>query len=291
MPARSRRHRAETFLLASAVAVASLGAPLSGVRLHLPFELLPGAVYLGLLSWPAFLGGGEGGDGAADLQLAAYGGPAYTMASPVHFTQRGGTDLRFDAVHWKGQPFKPPPYYGLRGILWPANAAQGLMVDFTHIKAKARWEIPVRQQGMRDGLPAPAKDDLSATFNKLEFTHGYNLLTFNLVRRRSLGAQGLVAYAGAGAGVSIPHVEVGRAGSLPKARTSEYQVTGPAVQVLGGMEWRFAPHLSLFVEYKLSCSAISGDVKGGGRVETNLCTHQLLAGPAWHLQAPQAAVP
>jgi len=61
--------------------------------------------------------------------------------------------------------------------------------------------------------------------------------------------------------------------------------------VLGGMEWRFSPHVSLFLEYKLSCSAIAGDVKGGGTVETNLCTHQLLAGPAWHLRAPLAVSP
>lgn len=291
MLARSRRHRAETLLLASVLAAASLGVPVSGVRLRLPFELFPSVVYLGLLSWPAFLGRGEGGDGAPDLQLAAYGGPAYTQASPLHFTQRGGTDLHFEAVHWKGQPFKPPPYYGLRGILWPANAAQGLMVDFTHIKAKARWDVPVQQQGTRDGLPVPPREALTATFNKLEFTHGYNLLTFNLVRRRPLGAKGLVAYAGAGAGVSIPHVEVGRAGAPPKTRTSEYQLTGPAVQVLGGMEWRFTPHLSLFLEYKLSCSTIRGGVKGGGRVATNLCTHQFLAGPAWHLQAPRAVAP
>jgi hypothetical protein len=291
MTGRSRRRFADTLLLASALSIASLSTPLSGTRLHLPFELFPGAVYLGLLAWPAFLGGGAGAEAAPDLQLAAYGGGAYTMPSPVSFAQPGGTGLHFDAVHWKGQPFKSPIYYGLRGIVWPANEMQGLMLDFTHIKAKARWDLPVRQQGTRDGVPVPASEDLSATFSRLEFTHGYNLLTLNLVRRRSLGGKNLLVYAGAGAGVSIPHVEVARAGRPAMTRTSEYQVTGPAVQVLGGIEWRFAPHFSLFVEYKLSCSAISGDVKDGGRVETDLCTHQLLAGPTWHLKGPQQASP
>jgi opacity protein-like surface antigen len=286
-----RRRLAETFLLASAIAVASLSAPLGGARLRLPFEVFPGAIYLGLLAWPAFLGRGDGAEGAADLQLAAYGGPAYTMASAVKFTQSRGTDLRFGAVPWQGQPFKPPPYYGLRGILWPANGAQGLMADFTHIKAKAAKETLVEQEGTRDGLPVSPKERLSATFGKLEFTHGYNLFTLNLVRRSALRAEGLVAYAGAGAGVAIPHVEVGRTGWPVKTRTSEYQLAGPAVQVLGGMEWRFSSHVSLFLEYKLSCSAIAGDVKGGGKVETNLCTHQLLAGPAWHLKAPLAVSP
>jgi lipid A oxidase len=74
-------------------------------------------------------------------------------------------------------------------------------------------------------------------------------------------------------------------------RTSEYQLAGPAVQVLGGIEWRVSPHISLFLEYKLSCSAIRGAVKGGGSVETRLCTHQLVTGPAWHLRPLQAVSP
>jgi hypothetical protein len=46
--------------------------------------------------------------------------------------------------------------------------------------------------------------------------------------------------------------------------------------------------MSLFVEYKLSCAMICGDLVGGGKVTTNLCTHQLLAGPAVHLRARDA---
>jgi len=60
------------------------------------------------------------------------------------------------------------------------------------------------------------------------------------------------------------------------------------LQVLGGIEWRFGRRLSLFVEYKLSCAMIRGDLVGGGKVTTNLCTHQLLAGPAVHLRARDA---
>jgi len=276
---------------AVAVAVASLSASPDGISLHLPFQVYPGAIYLGLLSWPAFLSGGQGTEGGSDLQLGAYGGPAYTMASPLKFAQSGGTELRFGAVPWDGQPFRSPPYYGFRGILWPANGRQGLMADFTHIKAKAVKHALVDQDGTRDGLPVPPQEKLSATFSKLEFTHGYNLFTLNLVRRSAFRAKALVAYAGAGAGIAIPHVEVGRTGWPMASRTSEYQISGPAVQVLGGVEWRFAPHFSLFVEYKLSCAAIRGAVQGGASVETNLCTHQLLGGPAWHLKASLAMAP
>lgn len=290
MRARPRHRLSETIVLASAVAVAALGAPSGSVRPHFTFEVYPGAIYLGLLAWPAFLSGGRGAEGSPDLQLGAYGGPAYTMASPLNFTQSGGTELRFGAIPWQGRPFKSPPYYGLRAILWPSNGRQGVMADFTHIKAKALKETLVDQEGTRDGLPVPPQEKLSATFRKLEFTHGYNLFTVNLLRRSPLRPAKLVAYAGAGAGIAIPHVEVARTGWPPETRISEYQLSGPAVQVLGGMEWRFSPHFSLFLEYKLSCAAITGGVKGGS-VETNLCTHQLLGGPAWHLKAPLAVSP
>ncbi|HSF47100.1 MAG TPA: hypothetical protein VLA73_01910 [Burkholderiales bacterium] len=102
-----------------------------------PSRSTPGAIYLGLLSWPAFLSSGEGTERGPDLQLGTHGRPAYTMASPLKFAQSGGTELRFGAVPWEGQPFRSPPYYGLRGILWPANWRRGLIADFTHIKAKA----------------------------------------------------------------------------------------------------------------------------------------------------------
>ena len=141
-------------------------------------------------------------------------------------------------------------------------------------------------------MPVSAQEPFSATFQRLEFTHGYNLLTVNLVRRGSLGRTGLIPYAGAGLGLAYPHVEVQRATAPQASRTYEYQIAGPAIQVLGGIEWRFGRRLSLFVEYKLSCAAITGDLVGGGTIKTNLCTHQFLAGPAFHVRPRDvAAVP
>jgi hypothetical protein len=71
----------------------------------------------------------------------------------------------------------------------------------------------------------------------------------------------------------------------PETRTSEYQLGGPAAQVLAGLEWRIGKRFSLFVEYRLSCSAISDRLVGGGSINTTLCTHQLLGGPAVHIRA------
>jgi hypothetical protein len=214
-----------------------------------------------------------------------------TARSSLNLVQHGGTDLTFGDIAWEGKPFRPPIYYGYRAIYWLPNTRFGLMGDFTHIKAIAVKERLVEQSGLRDGVPVPATEPLSATLKRLEFTHGYNLFTVNVLRRGMPRDYHLIPYVGAGLGVAIPHVEVQRVGAPQSARTDEYQITGPALQLLGGIEWRFGRRLSLFVEYKLSCAMIHGDLVGGGEVSTNLCTHQLPVGLAVHLRARAVATP
>jgi hypothetical protein len=254
------------------------------IRLRLPFDIFPGAAYLALLSFPAIWREAGRGDDGADLQLGVYGGPAYTGASDLNLVQPGGTDMTFRDVAWEGKPFRRPPYYGYRAIYWPSDR-YGVMLDFTHIKAIAIKDRPVQQSGFKDGDHVPPQAPVSATLKRLEFTHGYNLLTLNALRRGAPRGPNLIPYAGLGLGVATPHVEVQRTDPPQSARTDEYQITGPALQALGGIEWRFGRRLSLFVEFKLSCAMIRGDLVGGGKVTTNLCTHQLLAGPAVHLRA------
>jgi hypothetical protein len=254
------------------------------IRLRLPFDIFPGAAYLALLSFPAIWREAGRGDDGADLQLGVYGGPAYTGASDLNLVQPGGTDMTFRDVAWEGKPFRRPPYYGYRAIYWPSDR-YGVMLDFTHIKAIAIKDRPVQQSGFKDGDHVPPQAPVSATLKRLEFTHGYNLLTLNALRRGAPRGPNLIPYAGLGLGIAIPHVEVQRTDPPQSARTDEYQITGPALQALGGIEWRFGRRLSLFVEFKLSCAMIRGDLVGGGKVTTNLCTHQLLAGPAVHLRA------
>jgi len=104
------------------------------------------------------------------------------------------------------------------------------MLDFTHIKAVAIKDRPGQQSGFRDGDHVPAQAPVSATLKRLEFTHGYNLLTLNSLRRASMRGPNLIPYAGVGLGVAIPHVEVQRADKPQSTRTYEYQITEPALQ-------------------------------------------------------------
>ena len=270
--------------LTTGLLLAATMATLGGeIRLRFPFDIFPGAAYLALLSFPAVWRERSGGDASADLQLGAYLGPAYTGGSDLNLVQPGGTDMTFRDIAWEGRPFRRPPYYGYRAIYWPSDR-YGVMLDFTHIKAIAIKDRPVQQSGLKVGDHVPPQAPISATLKRLEFTHGYNLLTLNALRRGASRGPNLIPYFGLGLGVAIPHVEVERADTPQSARTFEYQITGPALQLLGGIEWRFGRRLSLFVEYKLSCAMIRGDLVGGGKVTTNLCTHQLPLGLAVHLR-------
>ena len=276
-------------LIAHGLALGLVLASVAGeTRLRLPFDVLPGAVYLALFSLPAL---SERSDASgADAQLGAYLGPAYTSRSSLNLVQPGGTDMTFGDIAWEGKPFRPPPYYGYRAIYWLSDR-YGVMLDFTHIKAIAIKNRPGQQSGFKDGDHVPTQAPVSATLKRLEFTHGYNLLTLNALRRASMRAPNLMPFAGVGLGVAIPHVEVQRAGKPQSTRTYEYQITGPALQLLGGIEWRLGRRLSLFVEYKLTCAMIRGDLVGGGKVTTNLCTHQVPVGIAVHLRVRAAAAP
>ena len=84
--------------------------------------MIPGAVYLALLSLLAFSEKSDASGDGADAQLGAYLGPAYTARSSLNLAQPGGTDMTFGDISWEGKPFRPPLYYGYRAIHLPATA-------------------------------------------------------------------------------------------------------------------------------------------------------------------------
>ena len=169
--------------LTTGLLLAATMATLGGeIRLRLPFDIFPGAAYLALLSLPAFAERSDRPDVETDAQLGVYLGPAYTSESDLNLAQPGGTDMTFRDIAWEGKPFRRPPYYGYRAIYRPSDR-YGVMLDFTHIKAIAIKDRPVQQSGFKDGDHVPPQAPVSATLKRLEFTHGYNLLTLNALRR------------------------------------------------------------------------------------------------------------
>ncbi|MFA6140355.1 MAG: hypothetical protein WC684_06495 [Hyphomicrobium sp.] len=233
-----------------------------------------------------------------EVLVAAYTGAPYTYASDVRI-ERQGTDMTVHGVDWEGKPFDDPIYYGVRVARWFAGSSLGGMLDFTHSKAYAPLEQEAKLSGTKDGQPPPSQATIGDLFHKLEFTHGHNMLTLNLLcRLPSLGTF-VSPYVGVGLGAALPHTEVQLKGT--RGRTYEYQYVGPAAQLLIGVELR-VPRLSYFVEYKLTAASyraplqnrdgswlpldvwnqfqrwLSGEPPAGGWASTSLVSHQVIGG-------------
>ena len=193
---------------------------------------------------------------------AGYFGIPYTYPSDMQFERPGQagaklTDLTVHGINWDGKPFKSPIYYGLRSIRW--NGSQGTMLDFTHSKTISQPSQSVRFSGTRNGKPASEPAKIGDTFRHLEFSHGHNMLTLNRLVRLGWISSVIQPYAGAGAGMSLPHTEIQF--SDEEKRTYEYQFAGPAGQIVAGLEFRL-PRVSLFVEYKFTLARNSVPLTG-----------------------------
>lgn len=185
----------------------------------------------------------------SEWMIAAYGGVPYTYPSDVKFAKPGVHDFTVKDVEWRGMPFINPIYYGVRVMRWFGSGRTGSMLDFTHSKAISDRKQEVQFEGTLNGKPAPAKDLIGNVFNKLEASHGHNMLTLNGLLRLPSFTFRVSPYVGLGAGVSLPHSEIHVV--TDPSRTYEYQMAGPVGQALVGLEFRFSK-MSYFLEYKFT---------------------------------------
>ena len=216
-----------------------------------------------------------------EMQIGLYTGKSIVLPSDVIMKSPGGTDITLKDVKWKDQSFRPSPYYGARGIDWNSKLPTlGAMVDYTHAKATAIRSQTVSQSGKRDGEQVPPNEPFSATFHKLEFTHGYNFLTLNGVYRAAGLHRRIVPYAGLGIGFMVPFVHVRLPGRPKSEDVLEAQMTGVAYQLFGGIEWRIfkSDRTSAFTEYKLNYTINDARLHDGGMVSTNIWLHQFNLG-------------
>lgn len=226
------------------------------------------------------------GNAHAEFVASVYGGKAVTPDTDLTLTQPGNTRLTFEEVSWEDESFHSPIYYGLRLGYWIKEAPQwGLALDFTHAKMYAELQRSVTVSGTRNGVPVRTRERVGETFNELNFSHGYNLLTLNaLYRWPQLGASGLAGrlqpYAGFGGGIAVPHAEI----SLAGIAIEEYQSAGPAYQALAGLSLQAYDRLSLFAEYKLNYAELDVNLSGGNTLEAEPWTHHFIFGASYHFR-------
>ena len=198
----------------------------------------------------------------AEMQVSVYGGANWNFSSDVKLSGAPGLADDNRSVDWDGASFGMPPYWGVRGTYWLSKSSSwGFAIDYTHQKASADINF--------------GADD---TYDRLEFTDGNNLVMFEVLYRFNPMMKGaLVPYVGAGAGLTIPHVEV-TLDPPNSTRTFEYQCCGAAAQILAGLEYKLNGTWSLFTEAKLSYSHVSADLNGGGELETDLWSPAVAVG-------------
>lgn len=221
----------------------------------------------------------------AEYAVSLYGGLSNSFDSEVRLQQPEGTNLSFQDVSWDGRSFENPVYWGLRFNYWPKTTSHwGLALDFTHAKIHAELDKMVSVSGSRNGNPVNATEPLGDSFDELAFSHGHNLLTVNGIYRWFLADANpdswltrLRPYAGLGAGVAIPHVEVHAGGSV----TDEYQIAGPVINGMAGLDYRLGKGFSIFGEYNLSYADINADLAGGGSLKTQVLTNHFNLGFAY----------
>jgi len=203
----------------------------------------------------------------AEFQVAGFGGANTANNSDVTLSTPLVSDT-YD-VDWYGDSFHMPPYWGVRGTWWLTDfnlPRWGVAIDYTHAKVKA------------SGINSAA-----LPFSTLEFTDGLNTATVDAVYRMPLNNR-FTVYAGAGAGIAFPHVEVQ---TIPnQGRTFEYQLTGPSVQGFLGAEVALAYGFSAFAEYRANFSWNEADLVGGGTLDTDVLTHQIAVGLSYKFGAP-----
>jgi hypothetical protein len=323
-------HNWDRFAAALAAAVLAAGALAESFPMATPNDERAAASGLA-----GSAGTAQGGIGIVhENWIGGYVGIPDHLRSDVHIVRPDGTDMTMKALRWDAEPFSFPLYAGVRGTKWAGPV--GGMIDFLHDKAVTRVgkgahgrkvtgerAIPdiIETEGTFKGKPAPSPVKITDVIERLEFSHGHNMLlpTF-LLRLGSLGPR-LRPYVGLGAGLALPHVEFYPLNEDVAARTNEYQAAGPAMQVVAGVEWQ-GPRGPVFVEYKFTWASIAASLTGGktpawcncdivsdfarhaknwwngvapayGHLNTTILTNQVVAGAGYRLAgtAPAASAP
>lgn len=246
------------------------GGLLAGIALASSIEQPEDARGAGIMTAPP-----PGVSQFSDRETVASGyvGAPYYYRNDLHLTRPDGTDMTLKRMGWDGDAFYFPIDGGARVIRW--SGSFGMMIDFLHNKAVSRLGKgahgrkirngvieDVETEGTLKGKPAPSPLRLTDLLERMEFTHGHNVLMLTGMARLGAFTPKLRPYIGIGYGVSVPHVEVRFKGEKPDRWTNQYQYAGPAFQMLAGLELR-SGRGSYYIEYKFIWSSIEAALTGG----------------------------
>ena len=195
---------------------------------------------------------------AQSLEISVYGGIQSSPHSRITGKHSSAGAPYSELVGWEGKSFNAPIYYGIRTTFWRNNKLS-YGAEFTHTKAYA-----------------PFSTLQNAGFDRLEFTDGHNIITFNINRRWNLGE--INSYYLVGLGIAMPHVDALPSGGL---HTFEYQYTGPAFRAALGLSRKLNENFSIFTEYQFTASDNKVSLLNGGTLNTKLLTNAFNVGMSY----------
>ena len=217
----------------------------------------------------------------AELDLSIFTGVALTKDSDLDLHQDGGTDLTFHDVSFEGRDFETPPFYGARLLWFPSEESHwGFGAEFFHIKLYAETDDVAHLTGRRNGVPVNDDERIDNTLQQFSLSHGLNYALGDIVYRWLPGNRGedllghLSPYVGLGLGAAIPHVESEVNGNFHE----EYQLHGPGVQALAGVNVNLTRHVGLLFEYKFTYANLDSLEIPHGSIEVTPLTHNIVAG-------------
>jgi lipid A oxidase len=216
-----------------------------------------------------------------EVELSIFTGVALSQDSDLDLHQTGGTDLTFHDVSFKGRDFEVPPYYGVRALWFPSDDSHwGFGAEFFHMKMYAETDDRVHVTGRRNGAGVDANERISDTIESFSLSHGLNYVLGDIVYRWMPGRRGedflghLTPYAGLGLGAAIPHVESNVNGTFHE----EYQLHGPGVEALTGVNVMLSQHWGLMFEYKFTYANLDSLEIPRGSIEVTPLTHHFVTG-------------
>ena len=214
----------------------------------------------------------------ADWNVGVYLGIPYTLSSPLRLQLSPGTDVVFESVAYRGEPFTFPLYYGYRAGYFSNHL--GIEAELIHLKVFADPSEVVGRDGRIAGRTVMDAAPLGDVVQRFSISHGLNLVLVNAVvrapvRRRS--SERRVSWvARAGAGPTVPHGESVIAG----VGKEQYELGRIAIQGAGGIELKIAGGAHLVGEYKLTTTRQRVGV-AGGTASARFTTHHVVFGAGY----------
>jgi hypothetical protein len=184
-------------------------------------------------------------DARADWLLGALTGAAHTNTNTITVSAPSTT---IDDVEYRGEAWKSPIYYGLRGG-WIGKGAWGVDGEWVHAKARSTTGSPV--------------------LTHFDQSHGLNFVLVSAVYRRPIAKGRATLLARGGGGFTLPHVE----GTILGTHTESYQYGGLAWHGGVGTEIRIAGGLLALVDARLTRTAEELDVAGATVKGTFVTSH------------------